>query len=177
MPRVKETLSTRDSLVRFVRNTAFNADLCFKKEQQQNKSQEGRMNSNEFQCRTLSISASTATCIFQTTVSAAPVSINTSQLDSQESGDKFAIGVTRSNTSRSYEGIGDQSATLPYLSAQAGGFYIEGLDIGYKITENPTLNWDLVAIPRFLGYEENDSQRLSGLNDTHYSYHGGISVN
>lgn len=126
--------------------------------------------------KTLSMGIAIVGIVSQAAI-AAPVSINMSQIDGDKADDTFSIGVTRSTTSRPYEGIGDQSATLPYFSARSGDFYIEGLDIGYKLSSKNKLRWDLVAVPRFLGYEENDSPNLNGLDETHYSYHGGLSVN
>lgn len=108
---------------------------------------------------------------------AAPVSIDASQIDGDTGSDKFAIGLTRSITSRNYEGIADQSATLPYISAHWGDFYIEGLSLGYNISSDEGLNWGVLAVPRFLGYGEDSSTVLAGLGDTEYSYHGGVSAN
>lgn len=110
-------------------------------------------------------------------VNAAPVSIDASQIDGDTESQQFAIGLTRSITSRNYKGIADQSATLPYISASWGDFYIEGLNVGYKLSKSDELSWGLLAVPRFLGYGEDNSTVLAGLDDTQYSYHGGISAN
>ncbi len=108
---------------------------------------------------------------------AAPVSIDTSQIDDDSGDQKFAIGLTLSNTSRNYEGIGNQTARLPYFSANWRGLYVEGLNVGYKLSKGEKVSWDLIAVPRFLGYSETNSPVLTGLDDTDYSYHGGISAN
>ena len=107
---------------------------------------------------------------------AAPVSIDASNIAGEDSSSRFGIGISRSNTSRVYEGIDDQAANLPFILARFEDFYIEGLNIGYTLSHEDPVSWDLVAIPRFLGYEENDSTVLDGLGDAHYSYHGGISA-
>lgn len=134
------------------------------------------MNKNKLHHSIFTICIAAAGLFTQAAV-AAPVSINTSQIDNGEASSTFSIGVTPSTTSRPYEGVGDQSAALPYLSARVGNFYIEGLDIGYNLSSKDKFSWGFVAVPRFLGYQEKYSPRLAGLDDTHYSYHGGLSLN
>ena len=109
-------------------------------------------------------------------VFAAPVAIEAPQTDTASSDNSFGIGLTFSRTSRQYEGIDDQSARLPYISARLGDFYVDGLNIGYNVPTDSEIKWGLVAVPRFLGYKESNSPILEGLDDTDYSYHGGLTA-
>jgi len=113
-------------------------------------------------------------CIVST-IQAAPVSVDTSST-SDNAIRSPSLGATVSTTTRPYQGIGSQVALLPYFAFARGDFYVSGLNIGYRLNDSKKLRWDIIAIPRFLGYKESDSPVLNGLESTDYSLHGGLSV-
>lgn len=114
---------------------------------------------------------------------AAPASIDTSALGADGEA-KPGIGFTISSTTRPYDGADDAVAPLPFFTYERGGFYVNGLNLGFQITEDPDpytapeleLRYDLLAVPRFLGYKAEESPALEGLEDTDYSIHAGLSV-
>lgn len=117
------------------------------------------------------------------TLHAAPASIDTSALG-DDGNAKPGIGFTNSGTTRPYADADNAIAALPYFSYQKNDFYVSGLNLGYQITEDPDpytapeleLRWDVLLVPRFLGYKVEESAALEGLDDTDYSIHGGFSV-
>jgi outer membrane scaffolding protein for murein synthesis (MipA/OmpV family) len=114
---------------------------------------------------------------------AAPATIDTSALG-EDGGASAGVGVTVSVATRPYEDADDAVAFLPYFSFGVGDFYISGLNLGYQLTEDPDefaapeveLRWDIIAVPRFLGFKAEESDVLLGLEDTDYSIHAGISA-
>ena len=108
-------------------------------------------------------------------INAAPVSVDPATVGSALAG-KSSIGVTSSTTTREYQGIGSQNALLPYFSLSANQFYVRGISLGYTAFNTDAYILDVVAIPRFLGFDSDDSPELAGLEGTSYTVHAGTSL-
>lgn len=110
---------------------------------------------------------------------AAPVPIDTSALDRSLSSDsKFGLGFTQSIAQRPFTGVDEQTFGLPYISYRNQGFYIEGLNVGYKLFTKNSFNLEILATPRF--YEVKSSfasnGELDGIDETRPTYLAGFSA-
>lgn len=116
--------------------------------------------------------------IFTTSVSAAPAPIITSTQSQNGTSNSFGIGYTKSVAKRPFVGVHDQSASLPYFSYKLKQFYIEGLDIGYKLHDSKTFTTSLLTSPRFYEVKSSFARggELTGIDETTPSYFGGIST-
>lgn len=108
---------------------------------------------------------------------AAPAPIVTSTLGNNASSSS-GIGLTQSVAKRPFLGVDDQTAALPYFSYQAGQFYVEGLDVGYRIQSHYNYSTNLFVTPRFYEVKESfaDNAELNGIEETKPSYFGGVST-
>jgi len=118
-----------------------------------------------------------------TSLYAAPVSVDTSAFGTD--GDaNLGVGFTVSATTRQYNNPDTVLASLPYITANKNGFYINGVNFGYELTADPdpfvapelAVRIDILGVPRFLGYKAEESPVLEGLADTNYSIHAGVSL-
>lgn len=116
--------------------------------------------------------AAIALILGATGANAAPVSVDAAS----GLGNRPSIGITSSTTTRPYTGIGTQNALLPYFSFSARQFYVRGINVGYTAVNNDRFGLDVVAVPRFLGYGNDDSPELETQVSTNYSLHAGLSL-
>ena len=110
---------------------------------------------------------------------AAPAPIVVSSLDQGANTEQsFAIGIVSSIAKRPFVGVDDQNASLLYLSYRYEDFFIEGLDLGYKLNDNKKYNISVLATPRFYevepGFAENGE--LDGIDKTSPTYMAGLSL-
>jgi len=109
---------------------------------------------------------------------AAPVAIETSTLD-KDAGTTtdYGIGFTSSFAQRPFVGVDVQDASLPYFSLRYKDFYVEGLNIGYRLWKNDKFLVDVIATPRFYEVEASfaDNNELDGIEKTKRTYFAGIS--
>lgn len=111
-------------------------------------------------------------------VNAAPAPITTSTQERTKSDEQaLGIGLTSSIAQRSFVGVDDQNASLLYLSYRYKRFYIEGLDIGFNLSENKSYSLDILATPRFYEVEPAfaSNNELNGIDITKPGYFGGFS--
>ena len=136
-----------------------------------------RISINPTICRKSLIALSSFLCPML--VYAAPVPIVTSTLD-KEAGTTtdYGIGFTSSFAQRPFVGVDVQDASLPYFSLRVKDFYIEGLDIGYRLWKNNKWNIDLLATPRFYEVEASfaENNELDGIDKTERTYFAGLST-
>ncbi len=114
-----------------------------------------------------------------TFVCAAPAPIVTSTLDKDAgSTTDYGIGFTSSFAQRPFVGVDVEEASLPYFSLRFKDFYIEGLDIGYRLWKNNKWNIDLLATPRFYEIDPNSAKNneLDGIDKTERTYFAGVST-
>ncbi len=110
---------------------------------------------------------------------AAPVPIETSTLDIQSKSEySLGIGFTSSVAERPFVGVDNQKASLPYIAYHYKDFYIEGLNIGFKLINNKDYNLELLATPRFyeIDAESAPNGSLAGIDKTRPTYFAGIST-
>jgi MipA family protein len=110
--------------------------------------------------------------------SAAPAPIITSTQIQNDKDHSLGIGYTMSVAKRPFIGVEDQTASLPYFSFARGDFYIEGLDIAYKIQKNHYWATSVIATPRFYEVKASfaDNGELNGIEEKHPAYFGGVST-
>ena len=110
---------------------------------------------------------------------AAPVAIETSTLD-KDAGNttNYGIGFTSSFAQRPFVGVDVQDASLPYFSLRYKDFYVEGLNIGYRIWTNDKFLVDVLATPRFYEVKSSfaDNNQLDGIEETKRTYFAGVST-
>jgi len=110
---------------------------------------------------------------------AAPVPIETSTLD-KDAGTttNYGIGFTSSFAQRPFVGVDVQDASLPYISLRLKDFYIEGLNIGYRLWKNDKFLVDVLATPRFYEVEASfaGNNELDGIDKTERTYFAGVST-
>ncbi len=110
---------------------------------------------------------------------AAPVAIETSTLD-KDAGttSRYGIGFTSSFAQRPFVGVDVQDASLPYISFNYKDFYVEGLNIGYRLWKNNNVRVDVLATPRFYEVEASfaDNNELNGIDKTKPTYFAGVST-
>lgn len=115
---------------------------------------------------------------FASRVQAAPAPIITSTLETEERQDNaFGFGATVSVAQRPFVGVENQTTSLLYLSYKYKRFYIEGLDVGFKLFDNKSYNINLLATPRFYEVEAGFAKNgeLEGIDKTKPTYFAGIS--
>jgi outer membrane protein len=116
------------------------------------------------------------TCL-SSIVFAAPAPIITSTQANQDDVG-FGIGGTTSIAKRPFVGVDTQNASLLYLSYRNNNFYVEGLDIGYRLYKNNSFHLDALATPRFYEVKPSfaDGGELNSIDVTKETYLTGISA-
>lgn len=111
-------------------------------------------------------------------VQAAPAPIVTSTLETEDRQDNaFGIGATVSVAQRPFIGVENQTTSLLYLSYKYKRFYIEGLDVGFRLFTDKSYNIDLLATPRYYEVEAGFAKNgeLDGIDKTRPTYLAGVS--
>ncbi len=75
-----------------------------------------------------------------------------------------------------YAGVKTKTMAIPFLSGEYRNFYLQGIEAGYRFFKND--NWRLSAVvsPRFMGYDSDDSNTLSDMQDRRMSVDGGFKA-
>lgn len=108
----------------------------------------------------------------------APVAIDSSAFSEKSEADKkYGVGYTSSVAQRPFVGVDDQSSSLLYLSMSYKGFYVEGVDFGYKLFNKNNYDLSFLITPRFYEVKEEfaSNGELSGLDETERAFFAGIS--
>jgi len=108
----------------------------------------------------------------------APVPIDTSVLTKNpKAGNNYGIGATISVAQRPFNGVDDQTTSLPYLSFRYKDFYVEGTNVGYKFVNQSKHKLDFLITPRY--YEVQPSfapdGELDGIRKTKQTFFAGLS--
>ncbi|MBN3040396.1 MAG: MipA/OmpV family protein [Candidatus Omnitrophica bacterium] len=75
---------------------------------------------------------------------------------------------------RPYTGVDDDIIPIPLINAQYQRVYIDYNTLGFIIGENDYLRASVIAKPRLMGYEADDSNDLAGMEDREWSVDGGL---
>lgn len=102
--------------------------------------------------------------------------MTTGALQAQSEEDGLALGVGAAFSTTIYKGMDDQGTILPMIQYQKGGFYIQGLEAGYKVVESELADVKLFLEGRMDGYEADDSDYFAGMDDRDKSLDGGVQV-
>jgi len=112
-------------------------------------------------------------------VLAAPVPVETSALDRSLRADtNIGLGFTTSVAQRPFIGVDNQSTSLPYVVFGYKNFYIEGLNVGYKLLDKQDMSVEFLATPRFYEVKSTfaDNGELNGIGETRPTYLFGVSA-
>ncbi len=75
-----------------------------------------------------------------------------------------------------YEGVKTKTMAIPFLSGEYKNFYLYGIEAGYRLFKNEDWRISAVISPRFMGYDSDDSDTLSGMQDRRMSLDGGLKA-
>lgn len=100
--------------------------------------------------------------------------LTTGTLQAEGKNDGLALGVGAAYSTAIYKGMDDQGSVLPMIQYQNSGFYIQGLEAGYKVVESELVDVSLLLKGRMDGYEADDSDYFTGMDDREMSLDGGV---
>ncbi|MDP8212714.1 MAG: MipA/OmpV family protein [Candidatus Zapsychrus exili] len=85
-------------------------------------------------------------------------------------------GVGYLMTDSPYKGVGKESVPIPilYWHSEGGKSYVEGNKGGYQLIEYDNLKLDFIFVPRLMGYDDEDSTDLEGMQERKMSLDGGV---
>ncbi len=75
-----------------------------------------------------------------------------------------------------YKGVGTKATPVPVLLLDHKGFYIRGIDLGYRFFQADKLTLGVLVSPRFMGYDPDDSDALSGMEERKRSWDAGVAL-
>lgn len=75
-----------------------------------------------------------------------------------------------------YAGVDAKTMGIPFLALEHKGFYLQGVEAGYRFFRKE--GWALSAVigPRFMGYDADDSAALNGMCDRRMSMDAGLKA-
>lgn len=85
-----------------------------------------------------------------------------------------ALGVGILYYQRPYKSVGASVLPVPIIIGEYKGFYSDARSVGYYLNKNEFLKFSVVASPRFMGYQGDDSYELSGMEHRKWSIDGGL---
>ena len=79
---------------------------------------------------------------------------------------------------RPYEGVDDDVWPVPVVSLEYKGLFIKGKEIGYTVNHvsESQVKFAIVGEPRLMGYDDEDSSALTGMNERDSSFDAGFKV-
>lgn len=89
---------------------------------------------------------------------------------------QFALGLAVISSPEPYRGVDDDPLVVPAISFAYKRFYFRGIYAGFTLFERDGLELDLVARPRFAGYDADDSPFLAGMEDRRISADLGFEL-
>lgn len=75
-----------------------------------------------------------------------------------------------------YEGRDVKALPIPILKGRNEKFFIDGIRGGWIVVDEDRVRVDVIASPRLMGYDADDSNALEGMENRHYSFDGGAQV-
>ena len=89
---------------------------------------------------------------------------------------QFGLGVAVISSPEPYKGTSNDTLVVPNISFSYKRFYLRGIILGFQLFENDAFELDLVARPRFGGYDADDSRFLEGMEDRRDSADAGFEL-
>jgi outer membrane protein len=89
---------------------------------------------------------------------------------------QFGLGVAVISSPEPYKGTSNETLVVPNISFAYKRFYLRGIIVGFQLFENDAIELDLVARPRFGGYDADDSRFLEGMEDRRDSADAGFEI-
>lgn len=78
---------------------------------------------------------------------------------------------------RPYQDVDTETFPVPIIYWREGKFFTDGRKAGYDVYDfNEDLGLDLILSPRLLGYDDEDSTPLNGMEDRDWSLDGGARL-
>lgn len=84
------------------------------------------------------------------------------------------VGLGSIYIEESYKGMDAKLMVLPYLSLYKNGFFIDGLQAGYKKAIDEQMSISFVLQGRLDGYKSTDSTYFAGMRDRDHAIDGGV---
>ncbi len=75
-----------------------------------------------------------------------------------------------------YKGADGRTMALPFLSCEYKGFYLLGIEAGYRFHDKDGIVLSVFGQPRFMGYHSSDSDALAGMEDRRESFDLGLKA-
>lgn len=91
-------------------------------------------------------------------------------------GNSFGVGLGVVAAPRPYTDVETAVIPVPVLLYQRGGFYFRGVQAGYQWFADAPVTLDVFGVPRFDGYDEDDSDALEGMDERDYTLDAGVGV-
>jgi outer membrane protein len=89
-----------------------------------------------------------------------------------ESGRGWALGLGVVSSPRPYVGADNALFPVPLVQYHRGGFFIEGIRVGYRWGGRRAWRFELYGTPQFAGLDPDDSPFLSGMEERRTSLDG-----
>lgn len=89
---------------------------------------------------------------------------------------QFALGLAVISSPEPYRGADNETLVIPALSFSYKRFYFRGIYAGFTLLERSGIEVDLIARPRFGGYDAEDSPFLRGMEDRRISADVGFEL-
>lgn len=97
----------------------------------------------------------------------------TFEIDQEElKGVNLGVGLLYSTSP--YEGKEDNVYPVPLIEGRYKNIYSDGTSLGYIFAEKNEFAFSVVGFPRLMGYEEDDSSDLNGMQDREWSLDAGL---
>lgn len=89
---------------------------------------------------------------------------------------QFSLGLAVISSPEPYRGTDNETLVIPAFSFSYKRFYFRGIYAGFNLFDQNGIEVDLIARPRFGGYDEDDSPFLRGMEDRRISADLGFQV-
>jgi outer membrane protein len=101
------------------------------------------------------------------------VSVQTSV---QSKGGQWSLGAGAGIGTRPYVDADDRTLAIPLVTYQGKRLSIEGIQVRYRLAQRNNLSVNAMALYRFSGYEEDDSDFLEGMSDREDTIDAGLNL-
>lgn len=89
---------------------------------------------------------------------------------------RWSLGLGVISSPRPYVGARNSTRVVPLLELYYKRVFVQGIRAGLRITQQGPMTLDAIVGPRFLGYEEDESAFLSGMEERKSSVDVGLSL-
>jgi outer membrane protein len=86
------------------------------------------------------------------------------------------LGIGVISAPRPYVGAGNETRAIPLIEFEYKRFYFRGIVAGFKVVDAERFSLDVIGRAQFAGYEEEDSDFLTGMEDRRETAELGLSA-